>query len=366
VYDAKKLEETIKIVVRKQIERDRPVNQWRPEAEQRIAGGAFNREPTFHSEPTKCRTVCVAYTDVESQMNKPFLFRSYEHLPTDHYWTIDSHTRLPVRDPSKNARILQAFENDVNTGPAHALPIWQVARATSAAPPLFEPMVIDGETFIDGAVGCNNPARIAYSEVLLMHNGNSNCIKLLLSIGTGVPEVKPMGRGRYNMMLQLVKWATGALTETESTHKWLEMVAAQHERNWYHRFNVSEELGGMRLDSWTPWQSPQDPGTRRRIERLTEEYLAGEENVRGMREIAAALVDVKRRRMRTSHWNMSASNERYRCMVAGCDNGQKVRNTRAELLKHMEKDHPLFLGGKADGWTEEHLAEVLNAGKIEH
>ena len=168
------------------------------------------------------------------------------------------------------------------------------------------------------------------------------------------------------MLLQLIKLATGALTETEATHEMLSELSAGDGTNWYHRFNVKEQLGAMRMDLWTQYDSPQHPGTQKRIEKLTAEYLRDPVHIKNLRHIAQKLAEVKRRRMATKHWPMAASNERYRCLVSGCDNGQKVRNTRKELLQHIKKDHPEYVDETKSGWKPQLLDSILDAGKIEH
>jgi Patatin-like phospholipase len=358
LYDHTKLEEAIKQVVReaeeKELDRRDPNHRpWRPEGEQRVAGGAWNRESTFNSEPTKCRTVCVAYCDVAEQQGKPFLFRSYEHLPSSDFFWIDPDTGLPTNQPDNKTKVLRAFETNLNTGPAHSVPIWQVARATSAAPPFFAPMEIGGQIFFDGAVGCNNPALTAFQEVSLMHNGRKSSIKLLLSIGTGMKEVQRMGRGRLNMFGQLLKRAMGSLIETESTHADLERLSAfdKDHTGWYHRFNPPRQVGAMAMDRWIE-------GTEVQLRDFMRGYL--DENEQGLRAVAAQLVDARRERARTRHYNMSATNIRWRCLVAECDNGQKVRNTEKELTLHIQKDHPAFLK------SPDHLKRILDAGRIEH
>jgi hypothetical protein len=63
-------------------------------------------------------------------------------------------------------------------------PIWMIARATSAAPGFFKPMVINGSTFIDGGLGANNPTNTVLTELT-----NNDEVKLknatVVSIGTG-------------------------------------------------------------------------------------------------------------------------------------------------------------------------------------
>lgn len=69
--------------------------------------------------------------------------------------------------------------------------MWQVARASSAAPTYFEPYKINMDkhegadyfTFIDGGVYANNPSMCAFAEAKVMF-GNEDDI-LMVSLGTG-------------------------------------------------------------------------------------------------------------------------------------------------------------------------------------
>ena len=64
--------------------------------------------------------------------------------------------------------------------------IWEVARATSAAPTYFLPITIDDVEYGDGGTGWNNPTKEAIAEA---RNKWPNCpIGILVSIGTGLEE----------------------------------------------------------------------------------------------------------------------------------------------------------------------------------
>jgi len=73
------------------------------------------------------------------------------------------------------------------TKPTHDFPMWQVARATAAAPTYFEPFEVAAMTphggLVDGGVFANNPAMCAYAEANKLH-GRANDF-LIVSLGTG-------------------------------------------------------------------------------------------------------------------------------------------------------------------------------------
>ena len=78
----------------------------------------------------------------------------------------------------------QLAPGDGADGTSNAL-LRDAARATSAAPSLFAPYRdFTGRTFIDGAVGCNNPTGIAVAEALKL-GAELHEMRIVLSLGTG-------------------------------------------------------------------------------------------------------------------------------------------------------------------------------------
>lgn len=88
-------------------------------------------------------------------MEKTYLFRPYNNL----HKSKDSEERKLDRNP--------------NT--AHDISIWQVARATSAAPTYLESPSIDGFEYVDGGFGANNPCAETYEEVRRTKNNSKRC-----------------------------------------------------------------------------------------------------------------------------------------------------------------------------------------------
>lgn len=86
-----------------------------------------------------------------------------------------------------NGRALDAAE----AAGAFDFPLWQVARATSAAPTYFPPAEIasasgDGYAMIDGGVFANNPSLCALASARRLFPGADRF--LLVSLGTGAAE----------------------------------------------------------------------------------------------------------------------------------------------------------------------------------
>lgn len=76
--------------------------------------------------------------------------------------------------------------------------IWEAARATSSAPTFFDPITITcnniPRTFVDGALGHNNPVNDLWIEAEKEFGGSLEPqLRFILSLGTGRPEIKEVG-----------------------------------------------------------------------------------------------------------------------------------------------------------------------------
>jgi hypothetical protein len=122
--------------------------------------------------------------------------------------------------------------------------IWEAARATSAASTFFDPIAIGPhhQTYVDGALGCNNPIRLLDWESKEMWPDSD---RIFISVGTGTAP----GASLDGNILTLTKRITQIAVETEKTHEGFyrdhetTLIANRH----YFRFNV-EGLERIRLD----------------------------------------------------------------------------------------------------------------------
>lgn len=138
--------------------------------------------------------------------------------------------------------------------------IWQAARATSAAPTLFNPIEIGRQHFVDGATGLNNPVEVVLDEAKAIWPDAISRIQCIVSIGTGVPDLKDFG----DNLKEVVDTLKAISTETEETEKRF----FKYHRNLgvgdrYFRYNVQHGLGDIDLDQHKAAQ----------IEAATERYL---------------------------------------------------------------------------------------------
>ncbi|KAM5476807.1 hypothetical protein MauCBS54593_000077 [Microsporum audouinii] len=130
--------------------------------------------------------------------------------------------------------------------------ICQAALATSAATTIFDPVLIDGRTFHDGAFGANNPVNEVEAEAINLWRSETADIKpevkCFISIGTGNPGVKPFENNAYGF---LRKTLVQIATETENTErKFIDRWRMQYDSKRYFRFNVEQGLQDIGIDEY--------------------------------------------------------------------------------------------------------------------
>ena len=155
---------------------------------------------------------------------------------------------------------------DTLTADAFPARIWEVARATSAAPTFFSPIYIDDVRYGDGGTGWNNPVKEAIAEA---HNiWPDRPIACLISIGTGLEDAIQLNDksqqlpGFIEAVLRktspklafhvaVAEYCVKCLTSCEITHR---EVAEHPERivldGNYFRLNVPQGMSKIGLDEW--------------------------------------------------------------------------------------------------------------------
>jgi hypothetical protein len=296
-YSHKPLEQAVQRIVKKYCKHhdgNCDGKDWHPwEAEEEANMSSSSGEEDLKPARTEriCQTICLTATHSGS-IDEAYLLRTYDH------------------------RYVQGISPDwvtqYNEG-ADKLRIWEVTRATSAAPFFFKMLEaeIDNKrvSFKDGGIRENNPSYTAYSEHASLR-GEDKVPALLLSIGTGRPDETKDGfasaqdgfasawPGPFGQSKLMKKWAEKfavfknvliKYTEGEEKHKTMRMLA-KGEYRWYKRLNVSTGLENMTLDNWEKgmWKNPDTgkdsvvPGgkTLTRMEKATEMYLTREKEDR--------------------------------------------------------------------------------------
>lgn len=235
-YNHKILREVVEEVVRQRVPKvaDFPGGQNFAFDENRCRVYDLLRNP---SSALIHHRVVVAYQEnsINDVGGNPYLFRTYKNLHRS-------------KDPEER----EAHRN--RPAMAHDIPIWQVARATSAAPTYFKPPKINDRHYLDGGFGSNNPCVEILNEVHTMNNNAPESAKLIISIGTGKSKsISRFSSGRlaiwrfWNYINFAAKWAS----ESETRH--IDMINAQKhnpDSMRYHRLNVEEGLDEMKLDEW--------------------------------------------------------------------------------------------------------------------
>lgn len=127
--------------------------------------------------------------------------------------------------------------------------ILEAALATSAAPTYFSEVKIRGTSFVDGAIGANNPASHVESEAreIWCEDGGllQPLVKCFISIGTGHKGTQSVSdKGLKHLIKALEREAT----QTDVTHqRCLEEWRRQGVANRYFRFNVDHGLDRVSL-----------------------------------------------------------------------------------------------------------------------
>ena len=111
-------------------------------------------------------------------------------------------------------------------------------------------MTIEGNTFVDGGFGTNNPTFEAFKE-LTYSDVDSPPEPLVISIGSGSSRPRSnLKQSKFTpKFVSTVYSAFDLATETEFVHE--DMLAiARHRKFEYFRFNVDKGLEDILLDSW--------------------------------------------------------------------------------------------------------------------
>jgi hypothetical protein len=252
-----------------------------------------------------------------------YLFRSYEHLARKRF---------------------TPFE--LNPGPAHEIPLTDVAKATTAAPTYFEHHVIYKDEFLDGGFGANNPISHARSEIIQMSDGAADKFALGVSIGTGKPKKRSrFGQGRFQKYWSYWKFAKKMASDCEGVHlemeRSLQTYNGPREERPYFRLNVDQGLEKMKLDTWKnkDWlgRKRQTNKTLDHIRKVTADYLAKPETQEILEIVAQRLVRNRRARSKTSKWARVSSGLRWRCNQEPCS--AEPYQSADGLQRHLWRCH---------------------------
>ena len=283
------------------------------------------------------RSICLSL--LESKGTKtPYIFRTYDHLTT-----------------SVNPL-------DRNPGKAHDIPIWQVARATSAAPSYFKPLRLEQYNFLDASFWANNPSSELYNEIRAMQKSSADSVGLLISIGTGVtasPRRDLFSRLLWPRDASWWKEVKAMESQTDIVHKRMLDLTNDGSIETYRRLNVQDSLEDIGFDEWKPRGSCSL--TIKIIEDATTQYLQQEDTRCILQDCALRLVASRRARAQTPHWEGFAFGIRYRCPLEDCIKAKTLYRTRGDMLDHLQRLHLL---PPPDPIHHQEVQGVLNAARI--
>jgi hypothetical protein len=265
--------------------------------------------------------------------NSPYLFRTYPHY--------------------------SVTEEVYNPGPADTHEIWKVARATSAAPTYFDPIVIENKEYSDGGVGNNNPALLMLQEVTdkAGKDAYKEALSVVVSIGAGQkPTKRLMVKHRFprfsslkpvKRLSSIIKSLKDTSTDSEKTHAWISDLMREIGFGNYYRWDGGEQVGGVGMDEWHPSQKGKKPPTSTFIEQHVRTYMAQPHIAQEVEKYARELV--RRRRERISHkpgdgvWRRHAY-----CTMLPCPYCGDLHGTRNAVKNHINQEHPEDLTSAID------------------
>ncbi|KAI5201351.1 FabD/lysophospholipase-like protein [Aureobasidium subglaciale] len=295
-YDCLELERIIKAVVKDHAQQ-RGTDE--PQLEDPLIINEENRSQNGRGARQRipCRVGVLAMREdaTNHKYENVHLFRSY-HNPT-HY---------SGRRRSERKALVLNLDNQQSAS------ISKVARATSAAPTYFRPVMIEGLKYIDGGVEVNNPAQHAWAEAGSMHqyhpagpcpnSASHSGIRFLVSIGTGLQASQRVTSGGLLILKlrSLLKKALKAMTDPEPVHDWMTQAA---NASIYYRFNVDQGLEKMKMDECQIVNGTENY-TFSKIARAVDTYVHKPEVERRLKQLARELVHHRRKtrqHMSTTH-----------------------------------------------------------------
>lgn len=129
--------------------------------------------------------------------------------------------------------------------------IWQAAQATAAAPLYFPPVRFGTPpaNYVDGGLTYNNPVRALFDEARHVWPGPG--IWCIISIGTGVPPIKPTGKTGKQIIESVIHIATDTQqTADEFSDEMDHLKRAKDSSLTCIRLNVDQGLQTIRLEEW--------------------------------------------------------------------------------------------------------------------
>ncbi|QRV95639.1 kinesin light chain [Ceratobasidium sp. AG-Ba] len=172
-------------------------------------------------------------------------------------------------------------------------PIWQILSATMAQPEMFKPVDIGPgylrQSFVDGGLGCNNPAVHVLSEVKAILP--SRDLSGVVCIGSGHPDTIQLPQRTISSRLV----PTNVLSLTKNVALDAERVAQEMEARFqsttgvYFRFSVDQGMQSLEVGEWEKLQQ---------VTANAKAYLRG---LKVSKSIDVAVASIKARKVAVSN-----------------------------------------------------------------
>ncbi|KAI0866531.1 acyl transferase/acyl hydrolase/lysophospholipase [Xylaria cubensis] len=244
--------------------------------------------------------------------------------------------------------LLKSYDGSPNF---RSCPIWQIARATSAATTFFESIRIgrDEIEFIDAGFGYNNPCELIIGEAERIFPADREL--KILSIGTGIGDVVAIKDKRLSILKALKKMATSSSKVEASLHD------RYGDGGQYYRFVVNDGLGNIALSDWelasqiSAHTHNYLRGQQKRIELYVKDSKTdsllltlpkSESEGKAIRETTRSIEPPEI--LKAAKFNQRGSV--FHCIVSGKDikQGNRLEITRPELLCDLVQEGSHFGG----------------------
>lgn len=192
------------------------------------------------------------------------------------------------------------------------------------------------EEYNDGALAVPNPSWKGYESIRLEKVFPGS----IVSIGSGISlsiirSLRSLRTTTYSGGLDIGRdQRVQFLNKRES--EILTGAAARRDNSYYTRLNVTEGLSDILLDEW---KGEKGKDTLKIIREKTENYLRSVDVREELAEAARVLVNHRRERASTDHWERFCHGTEYVCTVINCNDSRSIHKERQDLRHHLEVVH---------------------------
>lgn len=287
------------------------------------------------------------------ELSELHMFRSYDHHkrlggPSQSGVQGLASSQTFTSSNAARAKHVSAEDGLTNYGPARRMPIWQVARAATAAFLFFDPLKVempgncdDYQIFTDGGFDqTNNPTAEGLRDI--KHRHGPNYIGAVVSVGTA----KRNKSAQVSGLRSLYRVLGDKVCDTEKIHHLVEREANEKEFPYF-RFNRPNALT-VEFDEWEPKERKVKIGRQARVPgsqtmaTIRASFTEWASNVDINNDFQTCAEElVERRRERTTdrdRWARYATGAHYPCGVRpSC--GKSSYNHRGDFIDHLIEQH---------------------------